>query len=250
MDQIKIGMFIADLRKERGMTQKQLAENVGVSDKTISKWECGNGLPEMSSIPVLCEALGINMNELLSGERLAEEAYSRKAEENMMTLMQETEKHKKNSKRSGITLIVCLLGVVATLIFAMSFGIGYSTLMNFFDFTSLIMLLLPTFFVLAAAGLLKSFFAAFFLFGKKGAHCTEQQKSERKLALRLGAVSFLAVGIIETLGTIIYLMGSYMGTLSTEIFSANVAVASLSLLYGLTLYILLLPIRYKLEKDR
>ena len=53
MDQKKIGEFIANLRKERGLTQKQLAEEIGVSDKTISKWECGNGLPEMSSIPLL-----------------------------------------------------------------------------------------------------------------------------------------------------------------------------------------------------
>ena len=79
MDQVKVGGFIAELRKEKGLTQKQLAEQIGVSDKTISKWECGNGLPEMSSIPVLCEALGINMNELLSGERLAEEVYSKKS---------------------------------------------------------------------------------------------------------------------------------------------------------------------------
>ena len=104
MNQVKIGKFIAELRKEQNMTQKQLAERVGVSDKTISKWECGNGLPELCTIPELCRILGINMNELLSGERLAAENYSTKAEENMMILMKENHGAKKNS--ALITLLL------------------------------------------------------------------------------------------------------------------------------------------------
>lgn len=65
MDQKKTGQFIAALRKNRNMTQRQLAEKLDISEKTISKWECGNGLPEVTYMEPLCEILGITVNELL-----------------------------------------------------------------------------------------------------------------------------------------------------------------------------------------
>lgn len=70
MDQKKIGKFIAALRKEKKLTQKEVAERLGISEKTISKWECGNGLPEVVYMEPLCDILGITVNELLSGEHL------------------------------------------------------------------------------------------------------------------------------------------------------------------------------------
>ena len=87
MEQKKIGSFIAQQRKEKQMTQKQLGEALGVSDKTVSKWECGNGLPDISIIMPLCNLLEINVNELLSGESLTQEEYPGKAEENIMNLI-------------------------------------------------------------------------------------------------------------------------------------------------------------------
>ena len=75
MDQIKIGRFIADERKRKGYTQKQLSEKLEISDKTISKWERGNGFPEVSLLLPLCNELEITVNELLSGERVSEEDY-------------------------------------------------------------------------------------------------------------------------------------------------------------------------------
>lgn len=89
MDQQKIGSFIAELRTEQGLTQKSLAEKLGVSDKTVSKWECGRGLPEISLMIELSRQLGISINELLSGQRLDEIQYREKAEENMVGLMRE-----------------------------------------------------------------------------------------------------------------------------------------------------------------
>ena len=68
MDQTRIGTFIAVLRKEKGLTQKELAEQIGISDKTVSKWETGNGMPDIAYLSPLCEVLDINVNELLSGE--------------------------------------------------------------------------------------------------------------------------------------------------------------------------------------
>ena len=97
MNQEKIGKFILELRKQKGMTQKELAEKVSVSDKTISKWECGNSIPDISYLEALCNSLDISVNELLSGERLSEESYSEKAEENIMALMKENENNKKGN---------------------------------------------------------------------------------------------------------------------------------------------------------
>ena len=110
MDQEKIGVFISTLRKEQGMTQQQLADAIGVSNKTISKWECGKGMPELALIVPLCHILQISINEFLSGEHLLENGYTEKAEVNMMNLLQETENSKKKSRSSllafGITVII------------------------------------------------------------------------------------------------------------------------------------------------
>ena len=70
MNQEKIGKFIAKLRKEKNMTQIELAESLGITDRAISKWENGRGMPDLSLLTPLCEKLGVSINELLSGERL------------------------------------------------------------------------------------------------------------------------------------------------------------------------------------
>ncbi|RKM59322.1 helix-turn-helix domain-containing protein [Butyrivibrio sp. CB08] len=112
MDQIKIGKFIADERKRKGYTQKQLSEKLEISDKTISKWERGNGFPEVSLLFPLCNELEITVNELLSGERVSEEDYRKKAEENMVNLVREAEESKKKIILSaivaGLTIIAAL----------------------------------------------------------------------------------------------------------------------------------------------
>ncbi|MBQ1446488.1 MAG: helix-turn-helix transcriptional regulator [Solobacterium sp.] len=87
MDQIRTGQFIAEQRKKQSLTQRQLADRLGISDKTISKWETGNGLPEVSLMVPLCNELGITVNELLSGERIPEAGYKDKAEDNIVALM-------------------------------------------------------------------------------------------------------------------------------------------------------------------
>ena len=75
MDQIKIGKFISEMRKEQSLTQSELAEMLNISNKTISKWECGNGMPELSLLIPLCQILKINLNELFSGEKLTNSNY-------------------------------------------------------------------------------------------------------------------------------------------------------------------------------
>lgn len=96
MDQVKIGRFIADLRKQKNLTQCEFADILGISNKTVSKWECGHGMPELSLMMPICETLEINLNELFSGEKLTDADYKKKAEENIMKLIDEAEKMKKN----------------------------------------------------------------------------------------------------------------------------------------------------------
>lgn len=86
MNQEKIGKFIARLRKEKGLTQAQLAEHFDISNKAVSKWENGKSLPDASIMIDLCNLLGITVNELLSGERINEEDYREKAETKLVEM--------------------------------------------------------------------------------------------------------------------------------------------------------------------
>lgn len=83
MDMQKIGVFLGQLRKEQGMTQEQLGEKLGVTNKTISRWETGTYLPPVEMLQGLSEMYGITINEILSGDRLEEKEYREKAEENI-----------------------------------------------------------------------------------------------------------------------------------------------------------------------
>ena len=118
MDQIRIGKFIAESRKSRNLTQRQLADALSISDKTISKWECGKGLPEVSLMLPLCAALDITVNDLLSGEKVSSTDYQKKAEGNMMNLMKENEENKKRMALSIITGAITVIAVYALIIIA------------------------------------------------------------------------------------------------------------------------------------
>ena len=109
MNQIQTGKFIAKIRKEQGLTQRELADYLMISDKTVSKWECGNGLPEVSLMLPLCEKLGITVNELLSGKRLNDFEYKKNAEVNIMNLMQEKEENKRKLILESIVVLITLL---------------------------------------------------------------------------------------------------------------------------------------------
>ena len=118
MDQIKIGKFIADERKRKGYTQKQLSEKLAISDKTISKWERGNGFPEVSLLLPLCNELEITVNELLSGERVSEEEYLKKAEENMVNLVKEAQESKKKIIMSAMVSVLVIVAAVPLFVVA------------------------------------------------------------------------------------------------------------------------------------
>ena len=118
MDQSKTGKFIAQARRAQNLTQRQLADQLAISDKTVSKWECGKGLPEVSLMLPLCEILQIGVNDLLSGEKLAEENYRKKAEENLMNLMQENAENKERMTLSIICGVITIIAVCSLVIIA------------------------------------------------------------------------------------------------------------------------------------
>ena len=118
MNPIKIGQFIASLRKEQNMTQLELASKIGVTDRAISKWENGRGLPDISLIIPLCEALSISVNELLCGERIVTEDITKKSEENIIETLSYSEKRIKNTKRIFYSILASILSVIILLITA------------------------------------------------------------------------------------------------------------------------------------
>ena len=117
MDQVKIGRFIASQRKCKNLTQIQLAELVGVTDRAVSKWETGRSLPDYSALPTLCEVLGISINELLCGERLTMENNDTKHEQLLLDMTKELQQKNKTIWRtmwiimsvSIVALLACLL---------------------------------------------------------------------------------------------------------------------------------------------
>ena len=86
----RIGSFLSQLRKEKGLTQERLGEQLGVSNKTVSRWETGTYLPPVEQLQLLCELYGITINEILSGERLGQEEYQKKAEENIRAVLRQS----------------------------------------------------------------------------------------------------------------------------------------------------------------
>ena len=118
MDQIRIGKFIAETRKQKNMTQRQLADALTISDKTVSKWERGKGLPEVSLMMPLCEALDITVNDLLSGQTVTDTDYKKKAEENMMDLMKENQENKQRFVLSMVCGVITIVAVCSLVVIA------------------------------------------------------------------------------------------------------------------------------------
>ena len=220
MNENKIGSFIQLCRKEKGMTQKDLADRIGVSDKTISKWENGNSVPDTEILTALCQSLDISVNELLSGEKLPVETYPQRAEENMMNLLKENEDNRKNSTIQlvvgialGILTFILLLGITG--------DSGLHALVWFIDLPSLLGIILICAAVVLCSGVR----------GKKEVFCVIQKAvipAGIFMALTAGVVILVSFDKIEYLGP-------------------NLAVAFLSLTYAVLIYLILIPVNKRLE---
>ncbi len=112
MEATKCGAFIAKMRSERGMTQKELSEALNVSDKAISRWETGKGYPDVSSLMALSEFFSVSVNELLSGKRIDIEKLSTTADENVLEVIRKNERiNKKQKKQVAIYTLLLIIAI-------------------------------------------------------------------------------------------------------------------------------------------
>ena len=129
MNQIAIGNFIEKKRKEQNLTQAQLAEKLGVSNKTVSKWENGKCMPDYGVIQPLCTELGVTVSELMDGEEQAQDSIRAYDDEQVLDLIKRTQALE--SQRE--TLVGILLIVMGMALGAMSFTLGGSDVKDFFS---------------------------------------------------------------------------------------------------------------------
>ena len=114
MNQIKIGKFIAQRRREIGLTQMQLAEKLNITDRAVSKWENGKSLPDSSIMIELCDILKISVNDLLSGEVVTMDNYNKELEKNLLEMIKE--KEERDKRLLSIEWVIGILSVIVLLI--------------------------------------------------------------------------------------------------------------------------------------
>ncbi|WP_022763068.1 helix-turn-helix domain-containing protein [Butyrivibrio sp. AD3002] len=248
LDQTKTGMFICDLRKEKGLTQKQLADEIGVSDKTVSKWENGRGMPDTSIMPDLCRVLEININELLSGEHLTTENYNGKAEDNMVQLIKDSENEKKREKGRVIGTVIGLILLVMFLYIIVIISGGVGQVIWFIDAPSLFAVLGIQLIGLAASGQFYNFFR-----GIKLTFAHKSVSSEELPALAQRSADAIGLGIKITIlaGAISSLIGFVltMQNLSVpEAIGPTLAVCVLTLFYACLIALFLYVIKGRLHR--
>ncbi len=123
MDQVKIGKFLAELRREKDMTQEQLGRKIGVTNKTISRWENGNYMPDVEMLLQLSDIFQVSVNELLSGERISDGNFRKKADENLVqvwinagfSVKERSDFWKKKWLREHIALLVICIAIAAAI---------------------------------------------------------------------------------------------------------------------------------------
>lgn len=121
MDQQKIGKFIAQRRKEAGLTQAQLADKLSITDRAVSKWETGKALPDTAIMLALCYVLGITVNDLLSGEVVSMENYNKKLEDNLLEMTKQKQQADKHLLRLEIVIGVLSMIILFAVVIPASF---------------------------------------------------------------------------------------------------------------------------------
>lgn len=134
MDMQKIGSFLKELRKERNMTQEQLGEKIGVTNKTIFRWETGNYMPPVESLILLSDIYGISINELLAGEYVENDKIKEVADENITKVLEELEKDYQKFENK----MILLLGITTVLVIAIMNLLPLDSLKNVIIFIMVI----------------------------------------------------------------------------------------------------------------
>ena len=250
MEQQKIGKFIHDLRKEKEMTQKQLADCVGVSDKTISKWETGRGIPDTAIMGELCKVLGISINELLSGERLSVDSYSGKAEENMVNLLRDKEQEKQKWSKVNVALNLLWLLLFIFMIFIL--GMGQPDIYWFIDMPSLYLNIGFLILGLGISGQLKFFWmgikAAFVREGSKDVkkYLDKSQLQKSEYALGFGIKIILLSSIAASIISFVTIWGN-LDDMSA--LGPNLAVMMLTVLYGIVFSMIIMVFKARVHNQ-
>ena len=242
MDVIKIGNYIAEKRKKKNMTQQELADILHLSNRTISKWECGKGIPDSSIMLELCKTLDISMNELLSGEDISPEEYRTKADENLITLMKEPEKRRNNKFLSILFgLFSEILLIIIIIICMIANGAGNNPFIDYIDLTAMISVFGVTIIMLFITGLYKYFFLSI----KLSFHFCDDISSEEIdkciHSIKLAMLSAFISGLVLSVSSV---MNTYLNTSADNIGAVGVAlsIGMLGILYGGIVVILLIPI--------
>ncbi len=148
MNQMEIGKFIAELRKEKNMTQQELANKLNITDRAISHWENGRSMPDAGIMLELCKALDINVNELLSAKKIMEDKYNERAEENLLEMRREIEIQNKRILTLNIIIINLAVIVFIAVGFAATFIEMSMLIRNIIFAVDLVILILVGFFTL------------------------------------------------------------------------------------------------------
>ena len=148
MNQEKIGRFIAELRKEKNMTQQELADKLNITDRAISHWENGRSMPDAGVILELCKILNINVNELLSAKKIKEEKYNERAEESLLEMRREIETQNKRILTLNKIIINLAITIFVVIGLAATFIEMSMLIRNIIFAVNLVMLILVGFFTL------------------------------------------------------------------------------------------------------
>ncbi len=244
MDQVKIGKFIAAMRKKQGLSQKQLAERIDVTDKTISKWETGNRMPDASLLLKLSFELQINVNELLAGERFSQEEpspeeYVKKSESNIVNLVGELNENEKRRKGKGIGTAAGALLMALAFIQLVGSSLPLGKLADIFDMPTLFYLSGLKFLIISISGRFHDYLNAWRI-------ClpgTDLSVKEMGLSIDAvkyaGALSLTLGGITSSIG--LFSLFNYMTDLDRA--GSGIAQVVLSLFYTAvieTVYVILL----------
>lgn len=244
LNQEKTGRFMAEMRRQQNLTQRQLAEQVGVSDKTVSKWETGRSMPDNAILLDVCLLLNISVNELLSGEKFTEENYVDKSEETMIELVKETEYHKRKGNWTIFGTISSFLLLVVACSFVILSTAGVESLSWFIDMPSIIIPIGITFFVLIASESIWDFGQAYVIvYGKENPN--ETQAKAAWCAMKTVLCTIPLAGVFTFLVGCVAIIGHLQ---NPESLGPHLAVAILSLFYCSIIEILLIPTAVRLYK--
>lgn len=244
IDQEKSGKYISEKRKQLGITQKELAERVGLTDKAVSKWETGKSIPDSFVLDELCRILNISFNEYISGEDISKENYPDTAEQNMKELIKE-----RATERNHMVVNVMIFIFAGLLILLGLYGIllfPYVRITYFIDVPSFAFETGIALLILLISGIFGDFLKAFVILSQKRVLADEQIERSYFAVKFLIIVNLIAGGFLAA-GQCIQ---TAMGLHGDEHLLSYFALSLLPMWYGLLFDLILIPFLSRLHKLR